>query len=159
MDEIFHADDVLVTKSFADDVVVGQSDSLLVDFTKTTFVDEFGGGLESRSAVSDVGLDATEHGHGSVVDFEEDTVVKLTETEKLEDFLGLGVHSHDTSDADNKDDLGGGCNVEVTVVLGLTLHADGGTLGVPVFFDVLFGTFELVSTDAFFGLPRQKTYV
>jgi hypothetical protein len=87
-----------------------------------------------------------------VVDTEKDTVVELTKTEELENFLSFGVHSHDTSDADDKDDLGFRFNVEVFAVLGLTLHADGGALSISVFFDVLFGTLELLSADAFLGL-------
>lgn len=152
MNEIFNADDVVFAQSIGDDVVVGQSNSLLVDLTVTTFVDQVGDGLERRGTVSDVRFNTTKHSHGGVVDSEEDTVVELTETKKLKNFLGLGVHSHDTSDADNKDNLGFGFNVEVAVVLGLTFHADGSAFGIPVFLDVFLGALELISADDFLGL-------
>ena len=130
VDEIFNADDVGLAQNLGDDVVVGQRDTLLVDFAMAALVDKVGDGLEGGGTISDVGLDATEHSHGSVVDTEEDTVVELAKTQELEDLLGLGSHSHDTSDTDDKEDLSFGFDVEVTGVLGLTLHADSGTFGI-----------------------------
>lgn len=152
VNEIFNADDVVLFQRFRDDVVVTQSNSLLVNLTVSTFVDQARDSLKSGGTIGNVRFNTTEHGHCCVVDTEEDAVVELTKTEELENFLCFGVHSHDTSDAHDEDDLGFRFNVEVTVVLSLTLHADCRTLGISVFFDVFFGTLELFSADTFLGL-------
>jgi len=142
VDEIFNTDDVLVSEALLDDGVISQWDTLLVDLSVSSFVDEVGDGFQGRFTVSDIWFDGTEHSHGGVVDLHEDGVVDLTKTEKLEDLLGLRSYVHDTLNTDNKEDLGSRLNVVVSLVLSLTLHADGGTFGISVFFDVLFGTFE-----------------
>ena len=148
MNEVFNADDVLGSEGVRNDVVVGQGDALLVNLTVTTFVDEVRDGLEGGLTVGDVGLDATEHGHGGVVDFEKDSVVKLTQAQKTHDAPGLGVHAHDTADTDDKEDLGFRRNVEVAGVLSLALHAGLVALHIPVFLDVFLGALELFLADA-----------
>lgn len=50
--------------------------------------------------------------------------MQLSETEELQDFGCLGVCAVDTSETDDKGDLGLSRNTQVARVLGLTLEAD-----------------------------------
>ena len=51
VDEILDGEDVVLAQGLLDDVVVGERDTLLVDLSVTTLVDEFTNGLEVRLAV------------------------------------------------------------------------------------------------------------
>lgn len=100
VDEILDTDNSVLAKSVLNDLVVRQSDSLLVNLAVTTLVDELADGLEVRVTVSDVRVDDGEHLRGSLVQTDEDTVVDLKKSEKLEDLPGLGrdlVNTADTS--------------------------------------------------------------
>lgn len=156
VNEIFHADYIVLAQRSVDDVVVGQGDSLLVNFTMTTFVQQFRHSLEGRGTISDIGFNAAEHSHSGMVNSEEDTVVELTKTKKLENFFRFGVHSHDTSDTYNEDHFSFRVDIEVAVVLGLALHADSGTFTVTVLLDVFFSSFELFLADTFLCLADRS---
>lgn len=142
VDEVLHADDVVLAEGLRDDLVLGQGDALLVDLAEAALVDQLADGLQGGLAVGDVGLDGLEHGHGGEVDLEEGGVVDLAQAQQLQDLLALGVHAHDTADADDKEDLGHVLDEVVAVVLGLALGADQGTLVVAVLLDVLLSTLE-----------------
>src|SRR5438132_5232250 len=101
-----------------------ERNALLVDLAVSTLVDKLADGLQVRSTVGNVGLNQLEHLSGSVGETEEDTVVDLEKTEQLENLAGLGSNVVDTLDTDNKDKLGLGGNVEVTVGLGLATETD-----------------------------------
>ena len=63
-----------------------------------------------------------QHVRGGLVELDEDTVVDLTEPEKLEHLLDLGGHLVDTADTDDKGQLGLGGHVEVALLLSLPLQ-------------------------------------
>jgi len=142
VDKILNADDVLFAERLLDDGVLSQRNALFVDFTVTTFVDHVRHGLQVGLAVSDVRLDVTEHGHGGVVDLQEDGVVDLAQTEELQDLLSLGGSSVDTTNADNEENLRLRLNEKTALVLSLPLHADITPLLVSVLFHVLLGPLE-----------------
>jgi len=119
-----------------------ERNALLVDLAISTLVDKLADGLQVRSTVGNVGLNQLEHLSGSVGETEEDTVVDLEKTEQLENLAGLGSNVVDTLDTDNKDKLGLGGNVEVTVGLGLATETDLIALLVAVLTDVLISTLE-----------------
>ena len=96
MDKILHAHDAVFTQVLLDDLVVGEGDALLVDFSVATLVDKIADGLEGRVTVGNVGLDNLEHFRGSFRKADEDAVVDLEETEELEDFAGFGGDLVDT---------------------------------------------------------------
>jgi hypothetical protein len=75
-----------------------QGDSLAVDLSVTTLVDQLADGLEVRFTVSDPRLNNTEHLHGSLGELDENTVVDLEKTEELENLAGLGSNLVDTMD-------------------------------------------------------------
>lgn len=119
-----------------------ERNALLVDLAVSTLVDKLADGLQVRSTVGNVGLNQLEHLSGSVGETEEDAVVDLEKTEQLENLAGLGSNVVDTLDTDNKDKLGLGGNVEVTVGLGLATETDLIALLVAVLTDVLISTLE-----------------
>ena len=87
MHEVFHADNAVFAQVLLDDLVVGQRDALLVDFTVAALVDEVADGLDGRVAVGDVGFDDLKHFGGGFCDFDEDAIVDLEEAEELEDLV------------------------------------------------------------------------
>lgn len=89
MDQILHTDDTVFTQVFLNDLIVCERDTLLVDLAVAALVDEFTDSLEVRVAVGDVWLDNLEHFVGGFCETDEDTVVDLEETEKLEDLAGF----------------------------------------------------------------------
>lgn len=80
-----------------DNLVVGNGDSLTVNLGVTPLVDEFSDRLEVDLAVGDVWADQVEHLLSRLGDSDENTVVDLKETEKLEDLLWLGGDLRDTA--------------------------------------------------------------
>jgi len=114
VDEVFNREDIELAEGFLDDGVVGEGDALLGHLAMSTLIDQLADRFEIRLAVCDVGFDETEHLLGSFCDFDEDAVVDLQETEKLQYFTGLWRDLVDTADTNNKVDLGLGWDVEIT---------------------------------------------
>lgn len=96
MDEIFNGENSVLAEVLLDDFVVGQRDSLLVDLSVTSLVDEFADGLEVGLAVCDVWLDDLQHVCGGLGDLDEDSVVDLEQAEELHDLSWLGCNLVDT---------------------------------------------------------------
>jgi len=119
VDQILNADDVELAQSLGDNGVVSQGNTLLVDLAETALVDELADGLEVGGTVGDIGLNQQEHVVGGLVDFNEDTVVDLAQTQQLQDLLDLGGDVVDTADTDDEQQLGLRGNVERASVLGL----------------------------------------
>lgn len=136
VDQILNADNAVLAKALLDDLVVGESNALLVDLSVTTLVDELTDSLERWVAVCDVWLDGLDHLAGSLGELDEDTGVDLEETEKLEDLAGLGRDLVDTLDADNEDELVLGRDVVFALGLCETGETDGLTLRIAVLLDV-----------------------
>lgn len=90
VDEVLDARDALLAERSSNDGVVIESETRLVDLAVTALVDKLADGVTSGVAVSHVWLDNTDHVDGGSVKLDKDTVVELTETEKLHDLLGLG---------------------------------------------------------------------
>jgi hypothetical protein len=131
-----------------------QGDTLAVDLSVTTLVDQLADGLKVGLSVSNPGLDNAEHLDGSLGKLDEDSVVDLKKTEQLEDLAGLGGNLVDTLDTDNEDDLGLGSDEERSLLLGLAGEADLLTLGIAVLLDVLLSTLEDSVTLLLVGLYR-----
>lgn len=97
VNEVLHADHAEFAELLLDDGVVGDGDSLTVNLGVTTLVNKLSDGLEVDLSVGDVWADKVEHLLRSLGDSDEDTVVDLEETEKLEDLLWLGGDLGDTA--------------------------------------------------------------
>jgi len=103
VNQVLHADDAVLAEVGLDDLVVGESNALLVDLAVAALVNELTNGLERRVTVSNVGLDCLDHLACGLGELDEDTGVDLEETEKLEDLAGLGCDLVDTLDTDNEE--------------------------------------------------------
>lgn len=142
VDEILHADNAVLAEVVLNDSVVSEGNALLIDLAVTSLVDELLDGLQVGVTVGDPGLNDLEHLSGGLGDLDEDTVVNLKETEKLEDLAGLGGHLVDTLDSDDEDQLGLSRDVGRVLRLGNAVKADLLALCVAVLLDVLLSTLE-----------------
>jgi hypothetical protein len=97
VDEVLNADNAVLAEVRLDDLVVGEREALLVDLSVAALVDELTDGLQVRVSVGDEGLDDLEHLGGGLGQLDEDAVVDLEETEKLEGLALLGVDLVDTA--------------------------------------------------------------
>lgn len=142
VDEILGTDDTVPTKLLLDDSVVVDRDTLLVDLGESTLVDKLTDRLEVRVTPGDVGTNPLKHLKGSLGQSDESTRVDLGKTEKLQDLTGLGGNLHDTLDTNNKGKRSLSGDVEVTGLLGFTLHTNLVGLLLTVLLDVLLSTLE-----------------
>ena len=96
VDQILHADDAELAELFFDDGIVGQWNTLLVDFAVTALVDEVADGLDGWVAICDVRFDDFQHLRGGLGEFDEDGIVDLEESEELENLARFGSDLVDT---------------------------------------------------------------
>lgn len=96
VDQILHADDTVLAEGTLNDGVVGKSNTLLLDLSVTTLVDELTDSLQVGVSVGDPWLDDLKHLKGSLGHANKDTVVDLEKTEELEDLAGLWCNLVDT---------------------------------------------------------------
>lgn len=87
VDQVFNANDAVLTELLLDDAVVVKRNSVSVDFTVTSLVDKLRDHGPVKVAVGDEGLDSSDHVHGGLVQQGEDTVVDLSDSQQLGDFL------------------------------------------------------------------------
>jgi hypothetical protein len=151
VDQVFHADDAVLSEVVLNELVVGQSNALLVDLAISTLVDQLSDRLQVGVAIGDVGVDDGEHLLCGLGELDEDTVVDLKKTQKLEDLAGLRSDLVDTVfvsgvlksaaenlplDANDKDKLGLLFNVERPTLSGYASESDLLTLCISVLLDV-----------------------
>ena len=96
VDQVLNWGDALLGEGVLDDAVVGQGDSWSVDLAETSLVDQVGDGLLGGVAVSNVWLNLSDHVDGGLVEFDEDTVVELSQSEELHDLSALRIQLIDT---------------------------------------------------------------
>jgi hypothetical protein len=139
VNEVLNAGDTEFAEHAVNDFVVIEGNAGTVNLTVATSVDKLADGGTGRVAVSDKGLNVTNHVHGGLVDADENTVVELAETEKLGNLLLLGGELVDTAGTDNKGNLGLGLNKDGTILLGGTLIVNELLVSGGVFLGVLLG--------------------
>lgn len=96
VDNVLDAGDAVLAEVLLDESVVGDRQALLADLSVTALVDELTHSLEVGVSVGDERLDNLQHLRGGLGELDEDTVVDLEETEKLESLALLGVDLVDT---------------------------------------------------------------
>jgi len=146
VDQIFHTDDTKLTKFLLDDLIVSEGNTLTLNLTMTTLVDEFTDRLQVGLTIGNVRLDKLQHLNGWLGKLNKDTVVDLTETEELHDLARLGGQLVDTLNTDNKGKLGLFGDVEGASVTGQTLKTDIFLLSSTVLLNIGFGTLEHLDT-------------
>lgn len=147
VDEILNASNVVFTEDLSNDLVVGQGDSLTVNLSITSLVDEIGDGLSGGVSVGDVGVDSDEEVQTSLVELNEGGVVELSESEESQDLSDLGVLVVDTRNSGNEGDLGLSGDIVSSISAGLSL----GLNEVSLLIEVLL----IVSLSA--GSPLNKS--
>ncbi len=96
VDDVLNAVDSELSEDSLDDGVVGKWDSSSVNLSVSSLVDDLVDVLSRWVSVGDEWLDHSEHVHGSLVELDEHSVVNLSQSEELEDLLGLGGKLVDT---------------------------------------------------------------
>lgn len=147
VDQVFHADNTVLAKVLLNDGVVGKRDAvLLAGLGVSALVDELTNRLQVGVTVGDEWLDDLEHLRSGLGQANEDTVVDLKETEKLEGLALLWVDLVDTLDADNEGELWLGWDVVGALRLGHARETNLLALLVAVLLHVGLGTLEDLST-------------
>jgi len=152
VDQILHADNAELAQGVLDQLVVGQGNSLLFDLSIAPLVDELSNGLEVGVAVGDVGVDDSQHLLRGFGQANENTVVDLEESEKLEDLSRLRGDLVDTLDSDDEDESWLLLNVEAAALSGDTSKSDLLAFLVTVLLDILLGSLEDHSSLLLVGL-------
>lgn len=155
VDEIFNTDDTVLAEVVLDQLVVGQSDSLLVDLSISSLVDKLSDGLQVGVAIGNVWVDDCQHLLGGLSQSDEDTVVDLKKSEELEDLSWLGCHLVDTLDSDDEDELVLLLNIEVSFLSGQSGKSDLLTLLVSVLLHVGLGSLEDDASLLLVGLMNR----
>lgn len=140
VDQVFHRGDAELTQVGFNDGVVRQSNSLLVDLTETSLVDQLSHGGVVGVTVSHVRFDQLEQFGGGLGDSHEGTGVDLGQSQQLHDLSGLRGDLHDTLDSDDEHQLVLGFDIVVTVSLSLSLGVNESSFGFVVFLLVLSGS-------------------
>lgn len=96
VDQVLHADNAVLAEVLLDDLVVGERDTLPVDLAVAALVHELTDALKVGVTVGDVRVDDGQHLLGGLGQADEDTVVDLQQTEKLQDLAGLRSDLVDT---------------------------------------------------------------
>ena len=98
--------------------------TLLLDLSETTLVDKLAYRLQVGLTVGHKRLDEAKHVDGSLVHLDKDAVVDLAQAQELQDLARLRGDPNDTADADNKNHLGLGLVVELSLLLGKATVTD-----------------------------------
>jgi hypothetical protein len=96
VDQVFNADNSVLSELTLDDAVVGKGDSGSVDLSEPSLVNEVGDGLGGGVAVSNEGFHPSDHVDGGSVQSDEHTVVQLSQSQELHDLSALGGELVDT---------------------------------------------------------------
>ena len=99
MHQILHTDDTKFPQILLNDLIVGQRDPLLVDFSVSAFVDEVADCCDAGVAVGNVRFDNFEHFGSGFGEFDKDAVVDLKETQELHNLARFRGHFIDTGNA------------------------------------------------------------
>lgn len=140
--------DTVLTQDGFNNGVVGQWNSLLVDLTVTSLVDQLSDGGQGWVTNSTVLFNQLQQFGGGLGDLDENTRVDLSQSQQLEDLSGLWWDLHDTLDSDNEDNLGFAFNEVGTISLSSSLGVNDGSFSSSVFLDVSFGS--LVKSSSLF---------
>ena len=97
MDEILNTGNSVFTEFSFNNGVIGDWKSSSLDFTASSFVDEFADGLSGWITVCNEWLNHLDHVPCGFVKLDENGVVELSQSEELEDFLWLWSKLSDTT--------------------------------------------------------------
>ena len=96
MDEILNTGDSDLTEFTFNNAVVSEWKSSSLDFTAASFVDKLADSLSGWITVGNEWFDHLDHVPGSFVKLDENSIVQLSQSEELQDFLWLWSKLSDT---------------------------------------------------------------
>ena len=96
VNEVFNAGNSVFTEFSFDDAVVSKRKSSSLNFTATSLVDKLRDGLSRWVSVGNEWFNHLDHVPGGFVQFDENSVVQLSQSEKLQDLLWLWGKLSDT---------------------------------------------------------------
>ena len=97
VDQVLHIVDSALSEFACDNAVISERQSHSVDLAVTSLVDELSNGVSSWVSPSNPWLNPLDHVQSGFVQFNEHTVVDLSQSKELQDFLWLWVHLVDTT--------------------------------------------------------------
>ena len=140
VDQVFNRQDVELAQGSFNNGVVRQRNSLLVDLTETSLVDQVSDGRQRWVTVSNVWFSQLDQFLSSLGQSDENTGVDLGQSQQLQDLSWLRWDLHDTLDSDDENQLWLSINVVRTSSLGVSLSLDDRSFS--------FGVFLLVSSSS-----------
>ena len=132
VDQVVNGHDTELTEVSLDDGVVREGNSLLVDLTVTSLVNQLSDGGVRWVTVSHVWLNELQQLRSSLGDLNEGTSVDLSQSQKLQNLSWLWWDLVDTLDSDNEDQLWLGVDVVGASSLSITSSLDDSSLGLLV---------------------------
>lgn len=128
VNDILYAVNTNVAQASLDNIVGAERHSLTRDLAEAALVDQLTDRLQVRIAVSDEGLNKSEHLDGGSIDTNEDTIVDLTKSQELQDLADLRRDTNDTTNSDDEDKLLLSRNEDLVVSLGNSTVVNGSLL-------------------------------
>lgn len=101
MDYIFNTDYIRFSQSVFNDIIATDWNTLSINFSKSSLVDELSDRLEVRVTPCNVWLTNSQHVDGGLVEFYKYSIVNLQEPEELEYFTYFRGHFVDTTKKNN----------------------------------------------------------
>lgn len=105
IDDVLDALDAVLSESLFDDLVLDQWDSLSVELSISSLVNQSLNSALGWESISDIWLDLSEHVHWGLVVLDENSVADFSKSEKREDFSLFWSDLGKTFDSDNQEEL------------------------------------------------------
>lgn len=96
INEILKTGNAVLAELSLNDGVISKRDSAFVDLAISSLVDQVSDSLLAGVSVGNVGFNSSDHVDSGLVESHESSVVELSQSEELEDFLAGGVKLVDT---------------------------------------------------------------
>jgi len=137
VNQVFNARNSAATKFLINHGVVIEWNSATINLAEATAVNKFWNCAASGISIGDKGLDIAYHVPGGAVESYKDTIVKLTQSKKLQNLLLFWGKLVNTSNSDNKCNFGFWLNEEVACFLCASLCFNKCFVGSSVLASVL----------------------
>ena len=102
IDKIFNTNNSMFSQDLLNDTVRCKRNSLLVDLSVTSLVDQFSDGFSWWVSEGYVGLNSSQEVYWGLVDSDEGSVVQLSQSQKSQDSYWSWIQFVHTSDSHNK---------------------------------------------------------
>ncbi len=134
VEKVFHRDNTVLAEGSLNNLVVVKGNTLLVDLSVTTLVQQLANSGMVGIAVGNVRFNQSEELLGSLGNSQENTIVNLQKSEKLKSLSGLRCNLVNTLNSNDENELGLRGNIERTIGLSNTLLLNNRALSLVVFF-------------------------